>query len=173
MLAKAADIAGVKLYLCGSFLNKEYEQEILSGPYSANIQYMGMLNRRQLFHLYARCKIGMSTLLPVGQYPHCDNLSTKICEYMQCCMPVICSSFPYAVHQNMTYNFGICVDPENVDEIASAIRYLLDHPEEARQMGENGRRAVKEKFNWGVEEKKLLALYEEILSASPNRRIRP
>ena len=56
------------------------------------------------------------------------------------------------------------VDPENEDEIADAIRYLLDHPDEARQIGENGRRAVKEKFNWSVEEKKLLALYEDILN---------
>ena len=30
-------------------------------------------------------------------------------------------------------------------------------------MGENGRRAIKEEFNWGVEEKKLLALYEDIM----------
>ena len=62
------------------------------------------------------------------------------------------------------YDFGICVDPANVDEIADAIRYLLDHPDEARQMGENGRCAVKEEFNWGVEEKKLLSLYEEVLA---------
>ena len=51
-----------------------------------------------------------------------------------------------------------------MDEIADAIRYLLDHPDEARQMGENGRCAVKEEFNWGVEEKKLLSLYEEVLA---------
>ena len=29
-------------------------------------------------------------------------------------------------------------------------------------MGENGRRAIKEEFNWGVEEKKLLALYDAL-----------
>ena len=52
-----------------------------------------------------------------------------------------------------------------MDEIAAAIRYLLDHPDEARQMGENGRRAIKEEFNWGVEEKTLLALYEDILKS--------
>ena len=62
------------------------------------------------------------------------------------------------------WHCGICVDPANVNEIAAAIRYLLDHPEEARQMGENGRRAVKEEFNWGVEVKKLLALYTMILA---------
>ena len=63
------------------------------------------------------------------------------------------------------WNFGICVDPGNVEEITGAIRYLLDHPEEARRMGENGRRAVKEAFNWNVEEAKLLELYAELCTA--------
>lgn len=89
--------------------------------------------------------------------------NTKIFEYMMVGIPVICTDFILWKQIMDRWDCGICVDPENVDEIAAAISYLLDHPEEARQMGENGRRAVKEEFNWGVEEKKLLALYEEIL----------
>ena len=58
---------------------------------------------------------------------------------------------------------GITVDPLGPKEIAQAIEYLLTHPEEARQMGENGRRAVEEKYNWEKETEKLLALYEELL----------
>ena len=79
-------------------------------------------------------------------------------------LPVILSRSDYGDRVLEQYRFGISVDPENVEEIADAIRYLLDHPDEARQMGENGRRAVKEQYNWGVEEKKLLALYEDILN---------
>ena len=51
---------------------------------------------------------------------------------------------------------------EDIDGIAAAIRSLLDDPERARQMGERGFRAVQEKYSWGNEEKKLLALYEEL-----------
>ena len=105
----------------------------------------------------------MATIINVGQYNQYDNLATKVYEYMSLGIPTILSKSPYNERIAAQYQFGICVDPENVDEIAEAIRYLLDHPEEARQMGENGRRAVKEEFNWGVEEKKLLALYEDIL----------
>jgi glycosyltransferase involved in cell wall biosynthesis len=47
--------------------------------------------------------------------------------------------------------------------IAKAIDYLVEHPAEARQMGENGRRAVLERYNWTVEESKLLAFYKQIL----------
>jgi len=55
------------------------------------------------------------------------------------------------------------VDPLDPKAIAQAIEHLLTHPEEARQMGENGRRAVVEKYNWGQEKEKLLNLYEELL----------
>lgn len=51
----------------------------------------------------------------------------------------------------------------NPKDIAWVIEYLLTHPEEARRMGENGQRAVKEKYNWESEGKKLLMLYEEVL----------
>ncbi|MBE6963513.1 MAG: glycosyltransferase family 4 protein [Ruminococcaceae bacterium] len=151
-----------KLILCGAFANEDYQAKITAYP-AEKVDYRGLLDRRTLFEVYGTCAVGVSTLLPVGQYANTDNLSTKIYEYMQCGMPVVMSDFPYAKAKNEQYHFGICVDPENETEIAEAIQYLLDHPEEARRMGENGRRAVEEAFNWSVEEKKLLALYEDIL----------
>ena len=125
---------------------------------------MGVLNRAQVMQLLQKSQIGMATILNVGQYNQYDNLATKVYEYMALGIPVILSRSSYNEKVTAQYDFGICVDPANVDEIADAIRYLLDHPDEARQMGENGRRAVKEEFNWGVEEKKLLSLYEEVLA---------
>ena len=106
----------------------------------------------------------MATILNVGQYNQYDNLATKCYEYMSLGIPVILTRSPYNQKVVDQYRFGICVDPENCEELAGAIRYLLDHPDEAQEMGENGRRAVREVFNWSIEEKKLLALYEEILN---------
>lgn len=162
-LAHAVSKTNAKLILCGPFSSPEYQQEILASCPSGQIEYMGTLNREDLFRQYGRSAIGVCTLRAVGQYALLDNMSTKVYEYMQCGLPVVVSNFPCYQYWNEKYHFGICVDPTNVDEIADAIRYLLDHPDEARQMGENGRRAVKEEFNWGVEEKKLLALYEDIM----------
>ena len=45
-----------------------------------------------------------------------------------------------------------------------SIDRLVENPELAWNMGENGRRAVHEKYNWDIEERKLLSLYEELLS---------
>ena len=79
-------------------------------------------------------------------------------------LPIICTEFELWKEFVDRYHCGICVDPGDVDEIATAIQYLLDHPEQARRMGENGRRAVEAEFNWGKEEEKLLALYQEVLA---------
>ena len=48
-------------------------------------------------------------------------------------------------------------------EIARAVEYLMDHPDVCKSMSENGIRAAREKYNWEGEEKRLLALYKQIL----------
>ena len=60
------------------------------------------------------------------------------------------------------YPFGIAVTPGNIDEITSAIKYLKSNPEKAYEMGMNGRKAIREKFNWELEEKKLIDLYKSL-----------
>ena len=51
-----------------------------------------------------------------------------------------------------------------IEEINEAITFLLENPEKAYEMGENGKRAVVEQLNWHEEEKKLIAWYKEILN---------
>lgn len=160
---QAAARAEARLILAGPFSSEEYQNKLKALPAYACVDYRGNLGRDGVAQLLSQCRIGLCTLQNVGQYLKIDTFGIKVYEYMSMALPVILSHSPYNDRMMEQYRFGICVDPENIEEIADAITYLLDHPEEARQMGENGRRAVREEFNWGVEEKKLLALYEEIL----------
>ena len=50
----------------------------------------------------------------------------------------------------------------NPEEIAKAIKYLIENPGVSQKMGENGRKAVLETYNWENEEKKLLKLYYKL-----------
>lgn len=43
---------------------------------------------------------------------------------------------------------GRLVEPENVDAVIDAVIGLLDNPDEAKRMGENGRRLAKKMFDW-------------------------
>ena len=53
------------------------------------------------------------------------------------------------------------VDPKNPDQIADAINYLVENKEEAYKMGQEGRRAVIEKYNCDVVSKE----YVEIINS--------
>ena len=77
-------------------------------------------------------------------------------------LPVIASNYRLWKEIIVDNNCGICVDPLNIQAIADAINYIRSHPIEAQQMGDNGRNAVLNKYNWTNEEKKLFQVYKDI-----------
>ena len=92
-----------------------------------------------------------------------DREPTKIFEYMAAGLPIICSNFPIWKNIVERNNCGICVDPLNSKEILDAINYISKNPDRAAIMGCNGREAVREIYNWAIEEKRFLVLYQKIL----------
>lgn len=160
----ASHKAGAKLLLAGNYASDEYKEELQKMPEFSCVEYKGLLDRKGVTDLLSQSIIGLCTLLDRGQYLKIDTFGIKVYEYMSMGMPVILSNSNYNNKMVQKYKIGLCVDPDNTDEMAKAIRYILDNPEEAKRMGENGRKAIKEEFNWGVEEKKLLALYDDILN---------
>lgn len=155
--------AGATLALAGTFASAEYRARLAAMPEFSTVRECGQLDRAQVRSLLSRSAVGLCTLQDVGQYLKIDTFGIKVYEYMAMGLPVLLSRSAYNERMVRQYGFGLCVDAGDVDALAEAIRFLLDHPDEARQMGVNGRRAVETVFNWGVEEKKLLALYDEIL----------
>ena len=66
---------------------------------------------------------------------------------------------------------GILVEPNNVDELVSAIIYMLENKEEAENMGKEGAKTISEKFRLEIVVDELERIYEEVISDySGNRR---
>ncbi|MBC6680867.1 glycosyltransferase family 4 protein [Zhenpiania hominis] len=156
--------AGIAGILAGKFANKKLEDDIKGMEEFKNVDFRGYCGPDEINEIYLRSSVGMATLLNYGQYHKSCNLPTKVCEYMMFSIPTIIYRTEYVEQVMGKYEFGIMVNPEHVEEIADALIYLKDHPSEAERMGKNGRRAVEEVFNWEAEEKKLFALYDEILN---------
>lgn len=82
----------------------------------------------------------------------------KIFESMEAGLPVLFSDVKLYREIVAKYNCGICVDPHNVTQIKEAIQYLVENKDIAYQMGQNGRRAVLEEYNWESQAKKYIEI---------------
>ena len=152
-----------RLQLGGQFSEKATEARIATLPGWQKVDALGYLDRKAVSDVLARSMAGLVTFHPLPN--HIDAQPNKMFEYMGAGLPVIASNFPLWRKIIEGNQCGLCVDPLNPSEIAKAIDYILTHPAEAQQMGKNGLRAVKEQYNWDIEEKKLLELYQRVIKA--------
>jgi len=153
-----------KLYLIGKIepenFTKELDKLISKLNIKKHIKLIPQIPYKEKEKYSSQASIGIVTYLPFANNISC--LPNKMFDYMLVGLPVVASNFLLYKEIIEGNNCGICVDPTNPREIAKAIEYLIEHPEKAKKMGENGRRAVLEKYNWENESKKLLKIYEEL-----------
>lgn len=159
----AAYKAKYKLILAGTFSTNAYKAKLEAMKEYSIVDYRGYCQRKEVDEILSESNIGVALLLNQGQYHKTDNMPTKVYEYMQKGLPVIIYDALKPRQVLEKYRFGIAVNPEKIDEIIGAINYIKDHPEEAIKMGQEGRKAVLEEYNWEKESRKLFDLYENVL----------
>jgi glycosyltransferase involved in cell wall biosynthesis len=151
----------VRLNLVGKFSERILEEKIKKYENWTKVNKFGFLSSWEAREVMAKSCIGIVTLHPEPN--HINSQPTKMYEYMSAGLPVIASNFSLFREIIEGNQCGICVDPLNPKAIGDAMQYLVDNPQEAKQMGKNGRKAIEQKYNWRSEEKKLLTLYKDLL----------
>lgn len=163
-IIKAIDkIEGATYLLAGSG-SKEYMSILESLDGWKKVEYLGRITHEEVKNIYARSIAGMTILSHDTQVGNEGTLgNTKIFEFMEAGLAVICSNNNIWRSIVDEYKCGITVKPDSIEDIVSAIQYIIDNPNEAKNMGENGRKAVLEKFNWTTQEAVLLELYQSFV----------
>lgn len=156
-VVKALEGLEVKLNLAGDYSPVELRDEMKALKGWQNVVEYGFVGREKISEILLHSKAGIVTLYP--QINYLDSLPIKMFEYMLAGIPVIASNFPLWKEIVESNSCGICVDPLNVDEIRKGISKIIENDAAAEKMGQNGRKAVVEKYNWSVEEKKLINIY--------------
>lgn len=154
-----------RLVLAGTFSEPALAREVAHHPGWERVQPLGHLDRSGVRAVMRRALAGLVTLHPVANY--LDALPVKMFEYMAAGLPVIASRFPLWQDIVEGNGCGVCVDPRNPAAIAAAIDHFCRHPHAARRMGQNGRRAVLQRYNWLGEADKLAAFYDGLLAGRP------
>jgi len=150
-----------RLLIAGN-IDKSLETKLMLMPGWSRVDALGFVDRNEVKAIIGRSMAGVVLYHP--ELNHINAQPNKMFEYMAAGIPVIASDFPLWKEILEGARCGVCVDPLDPDQIADAIRWIVDHPEQAEQMGKNGRKAIIERYNWKREEDTLLGLYRGLES---------
>jgi glycosyltransferase involved in cell wall biosynthesis len=173
-----------ELCLVGSSRPASFEQELRDLAeklgVAARVTFIAWVPYEEKERISSQASMGVITYLPGAGSPtqnaalggpsnNTSCLPNKLFDYMLVGLPVVASDFPLYREVVESNHCGLTVDPSRPEAIARAMEYLIEHPHEAKQMGENGRRAVRERYNWEKESRKLLQIYEAVLKTEGDR----
>jgi glycosyltransferase involved in cell wall biosynthesis len=95
-----------------------------------------------------------------------SRIPIRIFEYMAAGVPFVASDHPTTRLFTDGQGVAILTDPGDTGAFAEALGSLLEDPQRQREMGERGPRLVAERYNWDVESRRLVELYERLLGGN-------
>lgn len=167
-------VPNVHVYMAGR-CHKDAAEFVYSTASSCgrlHLECDGFVNHEKILAYYNEKWLAALAVFPTTEH-YCRKELTKIFEYMGAGIPIIASNFKAWRKLIEGEGCGICVNPSEPGEISEAIEYLIRNPLARKKMGDNGRKAVLEKYNWEAEGKKLLRIYQELFDSGRLSSSRP
>ncbi|MEX0594455.1 MAG: glycosyltransferase family 4 protein [Balneolaceae bacterium] len=126
------------------------------------IDWVGWVPPEKLPEYVAEADVGLSPLLRNGH--HDTTFANKLFQYMAGGLPVIVSDCPAQADLVRSESCGRIHRAGDVHALASQIRWMVDHPDEGRAMGQRAREAIQLRWNWSITGRRLTNLYESLRS---------
>lgn len=160
-LVKSIEHIDVELILAGTFETPDLEKNVRALPGWKRVNYLGQIDRTEIYKVLQKSEIGVVTLHPTSSYR--EAYPIKMFEYMAMKNAVLASDFPMWREIVDKSECGECVDPLNVEQISAKLEDMLNSPEKTRIQGENGAKAIKEVYQWEREFEKLERFYHKVI----------
>lgn len=164
-IIKAIEDIDVIFDLAGP-VNNDYLESLKALPGWKKVNYHGVVKYQEVFEILSKCTVGMA--VGVNNNPNGGGKKgsigvTKMFEYMLAGIPVLASELELWKPIIEGGNCGLCIPSGDIPQIKEKLHYLLTHKDIAREMGDNGRITVKERFSWQTQESSLFKLYATII----------
>jgi glycosyltransferase involved in cell wall biosynthesis len=142
-----------------AFVEKETKAYVAEKGMGEKIRYIPFVPHEHVADYLVRSRAGLIPWQPSLQTQKMVN-PNKVFEYMACGLPLVASDLPSLQYILQQSHAGLEAKADDAAAHAAAIRRLLDDPDLARQLGENGRRFVYATHNWEREGEKLIRFYQ-------------
>jgi glycosyltransferase involved in cell wall biosynthesis len=165
MPALQQEFPNVKLTLVGDGTHRgRLEQLAISLGLQSNVQLAGWVDFRRIWNYISDSTV---CLIPHLRTEHTDTtLPNKLFDYMALGKPVIASDCIPIARIIRETGCGFTFASGDVVDLQAALRKLLSDGAARSTMGRNGQRAVREKYNWGIEAKNLLGVIETVQTSA-------
>jgi len=158
-------VPGVRCVVLGHYAYGDfdkYKRAIERTGLSDNFRLVETVPYEDVPAWIAACDVGLILFQP-GLVNHTLAMPHKLFDYMREAKPVIAPDFAIEVARIVDdAECGVLVEVTEAKAIAKAIIRLLSEPALAQRLGESGRGAVEERYNWQHEEEKLLAAIQSL-----------
>ena len=151
--------SGASLDVVGPVLDPEYLQHLQKLANGKEVSFHTACSDEDLAKRYADAAV---TVLP--SLPGTELLGLTLLESMACATPVICTEvggMPEVVEDGVT---GFIVQAANATTLREKLSHLLNHPDQAKEMGLRGRKRVLEHFTWDAVAERCLQAYQRSLA---------
>ena len=140
------------------FLIKDVKQKILDQGLS-NIEILQAKSRKEALIKIAEADLAYVTLRDSEVFK--TVLPGKIIDYMGLGKAIVASVAGYPAHMILEANCGFVSEGGDVDELCGFILQLAECGELRAELGENGHKYARERFNWEVNIGKLIEVLEK------------
>jgi glycosyltransferase involved in cell wall biosynthesis len=126
------------------------------------VRYHGVVSRSDVADLLSNARFGIMLLADV---PNCaDGQPNKFFEYAAVGLPVVVSRSTKAITEIVNhFQIGLAVDETSPSAIEAGMRWMLENPREAYEMGQRASKVVEDSFSWEGEVSSLLGAYSAAL----------
>jgi glycosyltransferase involved in cell wall biosynthesis len=118
-----------------------------------SVQFLGWLDYTKAIEVIKECDIGLVPHHATESWN--TTIPNKLFDYMSMGKPVIVSNAKPTERIVREEGCGLVFEDQNAEDLSRVI-LEMQHESVREEMGRNGRQAVATKYNWAVDEERLL-----------------
>ena len=147
----------IKLHIVGKGPEEKNLIELSKKLNTSNVNFLGFLSDKEVEREYQNC---IATILPCNWF---ETFGLTIVESYAYGKPVIASKIGAISELIENYSNGIVFQPENIDELASAINKLYKERALAVEMGKRNREKAVNLYSIEMHYKNLINIYNSLV----------
>lgn len=163
------DEEDIKLVIAGAGEDETEFKDVFASY--TNIEFLGYVTHKEAIRLTYQSDAVFGFYDPTVPNNRLAS-PNKLFEAMMCRTPIIVNGETTMADIVRKKNCGLVVPYNDVKALKDAILKLKNNPQLCKQLGEDGRRAYEEKYNWKIMEKRLLDAYKDIIDRKVSDRER-